>query len=1136
MSTRQRFFGRSALAVAIAMAANGSMPAFAQTSEDAELIDEVVVTGTRIKRAADEQVKIASIGAERIEIRGYRNIIEGITELPISGVAVTNTGANTQFGDNSAFPNLLNLGTQRTLTLVNGRRFVSSNQATVFVPGNANGVQVDTTVYNPALLESTEVLTVGGGPIYGADAVAGVVNIKLKDDYEGLNIVAQGGMTELGDGEEGRFSILWGKNFMDGRANLTVGAEYLETALVRSKPGKNGRRAIDTSSEEFETPPSFATQRSSVLFPGASDPRFVQGGVLINAQRGAGGAGSPLLTESTRLRGDFFSLDPLVLIGSSPAGLGNALLVNNTDPLTNVDFPTTAVPLRFLPSGQLAPFSFGDVQNFPAERSATIGGDGLLDATSQNIRSGQERASFNVLGRYDLTDNITLKQELVYSEIRNESAEGVLGNSAYGSNTAGSRGIPVYIDQNPLFGAGNVAVVDDLVTQGLVPDDIGGERVLYLSREMSDVTGFFESGNESTTFRSVTSLEGSFVFADRDFNWDVAFIYGRNESDNFDTNLLDLEFALATDVVDDGNGNPVCYQQTLAAPESIAIRNPSLAFINTGVSLTPTQAQVDACQPLNLFGYGNPSAAASDYVTANVDSKNESEQIVFSAALDGTIIEVPAGEMLFGAQIEYREESNEFTPGPVFGQGLARNTLGQSSEGTLEFLEYGSEFILPVFGGDFTFFGMDALELQGAARWVTRDLTTSNVAAQGGEEVTDLSWTAGARWTPFEEYGVTFRGNYTEAVRSPSVVELAGAGVTGFTGGGDSDFACDADNIDGGPNPAVRRANCEAAFATIGQAALLQGAGLQIPGGTARPAAGGSNPFLQNEKSDSFTLGVVWQPDFIPNLTVEADYFEINLEDQIALSFQVNSCYDSPAFPNTTVGSYPVCDAGLFNVEAGGPFAPNADPSLGFVIPEISPLTGRPVPQIARPGNPADQQSPGNLAFIFFPTINVGSEQLRAWSGGINYNFVIGDVLPGSGDFGMLDIDYNMFYLQSRKQAPTGDFNQFSDEIAGERNDPKYSHTMFFTHLWGKFNHQLQWIYSTATVADDNLNEFNQGFDFRFKAVNRFNYSVGYDFSENVSARFIVDNVTDFRRFGTSDLLGYDPLGRRFSLRLDANF
>ena len=529
---------RSVVAAIASLTAAGSNAVLAQDSmSEDDGLEEIVVTGTRISRPIDDTVAIDMIDSERIEIRGYRNIIEGINELPINGVSVTNEGANTQFGDNSAFPNLLNLGTQRTLTLVNGRRFVSSNQATVFVPGNANGVQVDTTVYNPALLERTEVLTVGGGPIYGADAVAGVVNLVLKDNYEGLNVVGQGGISELGDGEETRLSVLWGKNFMNDRANITLGGEYLNTALVRARPGRNNRRAIDTSGEEFVTPPSFTNTQSSLLFTGARDPRFVQGGVLINTARGSGGAGSPLLTESDRLRGDFFSLNPLALIGSSSAGVGNSLVVNNPDPLTNGDFPTLAVPLRFLPNGSLAPFAFGDVQNFPAERSAVIGGnDGLLEGSGNNVRSGQERTSFNFLGRFDITDNLTIKQDFVYSEITNQSAEEPLGNSAYGSNSAGSRGIPVFIDQNPLF-AQNVGIIDNLVTQGLAVDDIGGQRVLYLSREMSDVHGDIISGNEATTFRSVTSLEGDFEFADRSFNWDVAYIYGKSESDNFDVKL-----------------------------------------------------------------------------------------------------------------------------------------------------------------------------------------------------------------------------------------------------------------------------------------------------------------------------------------------------------------------------------------------------------------------------------------------------------------------------------------------------------------------------------------------------------------------------------------------------------------------
>lgn len=1115
---------RSVLAAIASLTAVGSNIVLAQEEvTDEDTIEELVVTGTRISRPIDETVAVNLIESERIEIRGYRNIIEGINELPINGVSVTNEGPNTQFGDNSAFPNLLNLGTQRTLTLVNGRRFVSANQATVFVPGNANGVQVDTTVYNPALLERTEVLTVGGGPIYGADAVAGVVNLILKDDYEGLNVVTQGGISELRDGQETRLSALWGKNFMDGRANITLGGEYLDTALVRATPGRYDHRAIDASAEEFITPASFAMDASSLLFTGARDPRFVQGGVLVNSGSN-GGSGSALVSNSARLRGDFFSLNPLALIGSGSGGVGNSLVIDNPDPLTNTDFPSVAVPLRFLSDGSLAPFTFGDVQNFPAERSAVIGGnDGLLNGTGANVRSGQERTSFNFLGRYDITDNLTIKQDFVYSKITNTSAEGPLSNSAYGSNSAGSRGIPIFIDQNPLF-AQNVAVIDDLVAQGLEVDDIGGERVLYLSREMSDVNGNIISGNEAKTFRSVTSLEGDFEFANRDFSWDVAYIYGKSESDNFDENLLDIEFALATDVVDDGSGNLVCYQQTLAAPESIAERNPRLAFINTGVSLTPTQAQVDACQPLNLFGYGNPSPEAINYVTGSTDSNNESEQQVFSAALDGPIIELPAGDLLFGAQIEYREESNEFIPGPVFGQGLARNTLGAGSEGTLKFLEYGTELIIPVFGDDFGFTGVDMFEIQAAIRRVERDVESkSNPVAAEAEKVGDNAWTAGIRWSPVDEWGVTIRGNYTEAVRSPSVVELVGAGVTGFTGGGDSDFACDADNIDGGPNPAVRRANCEAAYALIGQSALLEGAGLQIPNAGSRPAAGGSNPFLNNETSESWTLGLVWQPDYIPGLTFEVDYFEIELAGKIALAFQVNQCYDSTDFPDTRVGGFPVCDAGLLNVDAGGPFAPNADPALGFVIPEINPTTGRAVPPIARPGNPADVQEPGNLSFIFFPTLNSSAEELKAWSGRINYNFEM-------DRFGAFGIDYNVYYLDSRFDL------DFQDELAGERNEPKYSHTMFLTHMLGRFNQQLGWRHSQATVLDDEQDPSTNVYDFTFPDVNVFSYTVGYEITDNLTARLLVDNLTDFRRFRNSDLLGFDPLGRRFSLRFDMNF
>lgn len=1107
-------------------------------SADGEGLEEIVITGSRIKRREDTTIDISTIGSEEIELRGFTNIIEGIEQLPLAGAGVNNQGANNQFGENSAFPDLLNLGTQRTLTLVNGRRFVSSNQATVFVPGNANGAQVDLSVYNPALIERTEVLTVGGGPIYGADAVSGVVNIILKDDFEGLNLLAQGGFTDSLDGGDYRLSGLWGENFSGDRGNITVGLEWRDSDLVRSKPG-SFNRVTDASTFEFLNPiGGRGTGQPSTFFQtGVTDPRFVSGGVLVNAVQAPIGAGSRIVNFNLAQSLAGQGVDPLLLIGSTPGVGGNVIVVPNTDPATMDDFPNRAVPLRFLPNGDLVPFNIGDVRPpNVAQANAVVGGDGLPEGSFTNIRSAQTRLSFNLLGRYDLTDDITIRQNFIFSRIKNKSLGGPLTNSAFGDTTAGTLAIPVFIDENPLLSDQARGVISDLETLGAQIPTFGGARALFLSRELNDVTGEIFSGNESRTYRTSTVVEGTFNALNRDFTWDVAFIYGRSESDNFDTNLLDVEFALATDVVADANGNPVCRQQTLAAPEPIAVRNPALAFINTGLPgpVTPTQAQIDACVPLNLFGAGQASPEAAAFVTAGSDSSNSSQQFLGAASLQGTIVELPAGPLQFSSNFEWRRESNEFKPGPVFGQGLARNTLGQGSQGALKFFEGGTEFVAPVL--DSSFPGLGYMEFNGAVRVVSRGIESrSNEIANESGRVNSVTFTGGGRWQPFD--GFTIRGNRTKSVRSPSVVELAGAGVTGFTGGGDSDFACDQDNIDGGPNPAARRANCERAFELLGLGADFLN-GFDIPGGTGRPAAGASNPFLENEEAKSWTVGAVWQPTFIPGLTLEADWMSIDLENIIQLSFQVNTCFDSPAFPDSEISGFPACDLFFFNVEPGGPFAPNISSTARFVVPEINPLTDNPVPAVANPGAPAPQQAAGNLSFIFFPTINVASEELRALNTRAKYDFDAEDLFGETAAWlGSFTLDGRVYFLSRRTQFPTGE-PEVSDQLAGEIGDPKFSTRLDFTHRIGKFTQLLQWFRTSSTVADvENTAPENElAVDFRFPRTDRFNYTAQYQLTDNLSARLVVDNLTNENNFEITDQLGFDPLGRRFTFVINARF
>ncbi|MEZ5983306.1 MAG: TonB-dependent receptor [Parvularculaceae bacterium] len=189
--------------------------------------DEIVVTGSRIARPELESVApLMSVSADTIKFSGATNIESLLSEIPAlggsSGTFETNeSGALT--GVN--FLNLRNLGTQRTLVLVNGRRHVGAD---------ATGVPaVDTNSIPTGLIERVEVLTGGVSAVYGADAVSGVVNFILKDDFEGISARSQYGISDRGDANEMFASVLGGKNFANGRGNATLGVEYRSNKALK---------------------------------------------------------------------------------------------------------------------------------------------------------------------------------------------------------------------------------------------------------------------------------------------------------------------------------------------------------------------------------------------------------------------------------------------------------------------------------------------------------------------------------------------------------------------------------------------------------------------------------------------------------------------------------------------------------------------------------------------------------------------------------------------------------------------------------------------------------------------------------------------------------------------------------------
>jgi outer membrane cobalamin receptor len=190
----------------------------AQTAEDASNGDEIVVTGTRIRRPDFESPSpVVSVSAAAIQQAGSTNLTDIIAQVPAlqgsttsadtagSGVGIGASGLNVL--------NLRNLGTDRTLVLIDGRRQVAS------VPGSQ---AIDIGTIPSDLVERFDVLTGGVSAVYGADAVTGVVNFVLKRNFEGITARAQAGISEYGDAGKRLLAVTVGKNFADGRGNVAL--------------------------------------------------------------------------------------------------------------------------------------------------------------------------------------------------------------------------------------------------------------------------------------------------------------------------------------------------------------------------------------------------------------------------------------------------------------------------------------------------------------------------------------------------------------------------------------------------------------------------------------------------------------------------------------------------------------------------------------------------------------------------------------------------------------------------------------------------------------------------------------------------------------------------------------------------
>lgn len=221
---------KGALLVGAAMAAACSVPVQAQTASQDETAQgessgEVVVTGSRIRRQDLAGVGPATVvSAEQIENTGIVNIETVLQRLPANaGFAGNQTSAywaNNGYG--TAQVNLRGLGIKRTLVLLNGRRLVAG--------GTGANSSPDLNMIPVVALARTDVLKDGASAIYGADAMAGVVNLITRTDYEGLGISVRQGLTERGDGSDFTADLIWG--IRNDRGGFMAAVTYQKTEAV----------------------------------------------------------------------------------------------------------------------------------------------------------------------------------------------------------------------------------------------------------------------------------------------------------------------------------------------------------------------------------------------------------------------------------------------------------------------------------------------------------------------------------------------------------------------------------------------------------------------------------------------------------------------------------------------------------------------------------------------------------------------------------------------------------------------------------------------------------------------------------------------------------------------------------------
>ncbi len=774
-------------AIAIALVASCSAPAFAQTANDGTTnLDRIEITGSRIRQASVESAQpVVALNRAEIEKKGYVNVADILQDVTAAGAPSMSRANSLESGRDfgGMYVSLRNLGPERSLVLIDGRRM-----------GVSAAGYSDLASIPSSIVDRVEVLTDGASALYGSDAIAGVVNIITRKNFDGAEVNAYVGQYSEGDGQKTSYSATFGKTF--DRGWVTVGGEY--------------------SDED----PILGGARDFTAYP--NGPRHPTDGLSGVTPWGY-----------ATVDGKNLSVGP----GGDPTVLGNFV---------------------------------------PADKA-----NDANTKTNMSLLTGLQRKSVFANGGFSINDNLRLVADALYTE--RESTKQLAG---YPYQSTGGRAL---LSKDSAFNP-------------------FGRDVAFAHRTEELPRG---TENNLTTKRASVGVEGSFETGSRYWDWNVSYMYNRNEGERIGTGSMyqpNVNQSVGPSFID-GQGVAHC--------GSVG---------NVIAGCTPWN-------PLAPMGYTGPGALGNqdvqDYLFTRFTDKMQSTTKVASANISGSLFSLSAGDIMGAMGFEHRSEEASYDPDLMVRNGQIAGTSGQPTRGDYALNEAYLELQVPLLA-DMAFARELSLDVAGRYSDYNNFGSTTNTKF-------------GLKWKPIDSLLV--RATYGTGFRAPTVENLYGGTVTtrdSYTDPCDTTFGAAANN-------AQVQARCRAGgvpanfrqLAADGNPATVPGQ----QGGT--DFTSGSNEALKPETAKTWTVGLVYSPEFVSGLDLSLDWWKIRINDVIvgeSATDMLNQCYvqgvDAACNRFTrsksgkTIGQVSALDRTLLN--AGYQETAGYDIAVRYRLPELA--------------------------------------------------------------------------------------------------------------------------------------------------------------------------------------------------------